>query len=223
MLFAAGFGTRMAPLTADRPKPLIPVAGRALIDHARALAAGAGIGRIVANLHYLPDQLDRHLAGTGVVTVRETPDILDTGGGLRNALPHLGPGPVFTLNTDAVWTGPNPLAALAAAWDPDRMEALLMLVPAGGATGHAGAGDFRRDDQGRLTRGPGLVYSGAQILAPGRLHDISDAVFSLNRLWDMAATDGRLFGIVHTGGWCDVGRPESIPLAETLLREAPDV
>lgn len=223
MLFAAGFGTRMAPLTAERPKPLIPVAGRALIDHARELAAGAGIGRIVANLHYLPDQLDRHLAGTGVTTVLETPDILDTGGGLRNALPHLGPGPVFTLNTDAVWTGPNPLTALAAAWDPDRMEALLMLVAPPDATGHAGAGDFRRDARGRLTRGPGLIYTGAQIVAPDRLHDIPEPVFSLNRFWDMAAADGRLFGIVHTGGWCDVGRPQSIPLAEALLREATDV
>lgn len=223
MVFAAGFGTRMAPLTADRPKPLIEVGGRALLDHALALAEGQRITRIVVNAHYRADQVVRHLAGHDVTVLTEAPEILDTGGGLRAALPVLGDGPVFTLNSDAVWSGPNPLATLGAAWDPARMDALLLLLPPENARGHAGPGDFRRDAQGRLERGPGLVYSGAQIVNPARLAEIPDRVFSLNRLWDLLADEGRLFGALHGGGWCDVGRPASIALAEALLKENGDV
>nr|WP_267139757.1 nucleotidyltransferase family protein [Anianabacter salinae] len=221
MLFAAGFGTRMRPLTDDRPKPLVEVAGRPLIDHALGLAAGQ-TGRVVANLHYRAPQLEVHLAPLGVTTILETPEILDTGGGLRNALPLLGGGPVLTLNTDAIWRGGNPLAALRAAFDPARMDALLMLVRPEDALGHAGRGDFAMDAGGRLTRGPGHIYSGAQMIRTEGLRDIPDRVFSLNRLWDRMIEDGRLFGIVHRGRWCDVGHPESIELAESLL-ERPDV
>ncbi|OZA00061.1 MAG: nucleotidyltransferase, partial [Rhodobacterales bacterium 17-64-5] len=126
MLFAAGFGTRMGALTADRPKPLVMVAGRALIDHALDVAAGAGADRVVVNTHYRADQIAAHLAGRGVKISPEDP-ILETGGGLRAALPLLGPGPVAILNSDAIWTGANPLTQLAAAWDGARMEALLLL------------------------------------------------------------------------------------------------
>ncbi|MCX7646223.1 MAG: nucleotidyltransferase family protein [Rhodobacteraceae bacterium] len=224
MIFAAGFGTRMGALTATRPKPLIEVAGRALLDHALALAEGQGLDRIVVNAHYLAEQVAAHLAGrAGVSVAVERPEILDTGGGLRAALPLLGPGPVFTLNSDAVWTGPNPLATLRAAWDPARMDALLLLLPRERAAGHAGPGDFVRAAGGALARGPGLVYSGAQIVNPGRLAAVPDRAFSLNRLWDALIPEGRLHGVVHPGGWCDVGRPESIPLAEALLAEADDV
>jgi MurNAc alpha-1-phosphate uridylyltransferase len=224
MVFAAGFGTRMGALTAARPKPLIEVAGRALLDHALSLADGQGIARTVVNAHYLAPQVAAHLAGrAGVAVSVEEPDILDTGGGLRAALPLLGPGPVFTLNSDAIWTGPNPLATLRAAWDPARMDALALLVPPAAATGHDGPGDFLPDGAGRLTRGPGLVYSGAQIVDPARLAGIPGPVFSLNRLWDALIPEGRLCGVVHAGGWCDVGRPESIPLAERLLAEAAGV
>jgi MurNAc alpha-1-phosphate uridylyltransferase len=224
MVFAAGFGTRMGALTAARPKPLIEVAGRPLLDHALALAEGQGIARTVVNAHYLADQVAGHLAARPGVSVSvEHPAILDTGGGLRAALPLLGPGPVFTLNSDAVWTGPNPLATLRAAWDPDRMDALALLLPRGSATGHTGPGDFLMADSGALTRGPGLVYSGAQIVDPARLADIPEPVFSLNRLWDALIPEGRLHGVVHPGGWCDVGRPQSIPLAERLLDEAAGV
>lgn len=219
MLFAAGFGTRMGALTADRPKPLIPVAGKALIDH--ALDQAQGVERIVVNLHYLPQMIRDHLSGRADVAFSaETETILETGGGLKQALPLLGDGPVFALNTDAVWTGPAALAELAAAWDPVRMDALLLLVPRDRATGHTGKGDFVMDGDGRLTRGPGLVYTGAQILRTEGLAEISDRVFSLNRLWDRMAARGRLFGIVHQGGWCDVGRPEAITLAEDMLRAA---
>ena len=224
MIFAAGFGTRMGALTARRPKPLIEVAGRTLLDRTLALAEGQGIARIAVNAHYRADQVAAHLAKRpGVTVLTEAPDILDTGGGLAAALPALGEGPVFTLNSDAVWTGPNPLAELRAAWDPARMDALLLLVPPERARGHAGAGDFRRAADGRLTRGPGLVYSGAEIVNPTRLAEISERVFSLNRLWNRLIAEGRLYGAVHEAGWCDVGRPEAIPLAEELLAEAEDV
>ncbi|MBI1217083.1 MAG: NTP transferase domain-containing protein [Rhodobacteraceae bacterium] len=222
MLFAAGFGTRMGALTAGCPKPLIPVAGRALIDHALALA-GAGVGRTVVNLHYLPEQIAAHLQGRAGIALSLEPEILETGGGLRAALPLLGPGPVFTLNSDAVWTGANPLAQLRAAWDPTRMDALLLLVAPDRARGHAGRGDFVLDGQGRIVRGPGAIYSGAQIVKTEGLGAIPDKVFSLNRVWDSMISAGRAYGIIHPGGWCDVGRPESIAEAEALLKSAADV
>lgn len=221
MLFAAGLGTRMGALTASRPKPLIEVAGRALIDHALDQARGVPLSRIVANVHYLPDQMRAHLrARPDILLSDESGEILETGGGLRRALPLLGDRPVFTLNTDAVWTGDNALAQLAAAWNPAQMDALLLLLPAAQATGYRGAGDFLLDAEGRIARAkgaPGLAYLGAQILKTERLHTISEQVFSLNRIWDLAIAEGRAFGIVHNGGWCDVGRPEGIAEAEALL------
>lgn len=224
MLFAAGFGTRMAPLTETRPKPLIPVAGKALIDHALAVADPMGLRRIVVNLHYRGEQIRAHL-GTrpNICFSDETETILDTGGGLRAALPLLGAGPVFTLNSDYVWTGPNPLQRLADAWDPARMDGLLLLVPPAQARGHAGPGDFLCDAGGRLTRGPGLVYGGAQILKTEGLGDFTERAFSLNLLWNRMMQQERLFGVVHQGGWCDVGHPAAIPLAEEMLRQVPHV
>jgi N-acetyl-alpha-D-muramate 1-phosphate uridylyltransferase len=218
MLFAAGLGTRMRPLTDTRPKPLIEVAGKALIDHALDLAHAVGIRRIVANLHYLPDLIEDHLKGSGVITIREEPDILETGGGLRNALTLLGEGPVFVLNSDAVWTGANPLTTLAKAWDASRMDALHMLVPTTRASGHTGKGDWDLGQDGRLSRGADFVYPGAHITTTERLKTVSDKAFSLNLIWDQMIADGRLYGVIHQGGWCDVGRPDSIALAESLLR-----
>lgn len=220
MLFAAGFGTRMGDLTRVRPKPLIEVAGQPLVDHALALARAVHPARIVANLHYLPDMLAAHLAPHGVLLSRESPDILDTGGGLRQALPLLGPGPVWTLNTDALWDGPNPLALLRAAWDPARMDALLICVPGDRAIGHQGRGDFVADATGRLARGPGVVYGGAQIIAPDGLAGIPGPAFSLNLLWDRMLAAGRLHGLEYPGRWCDVGHPGGIVLAETMLKGA---
>lgn len=222
MIFAAGFGTRMGALTRDRPKPLIPVAGKPLIDHAIGLARKAGCGPIVANTHYRAAPLGAHLADRGVLQSHEAPEILETGGGLRRALPLLGHGPVFTLNSDAVWRGPNPLAHLAEHWRPDEMDALLLLVSPERALGHPGQGDFTMDVAGHLARGSGLVYTGAQIVSPDLLDAIPDEVFSLNILWDMLMTKGRLFGLEYEGAWCDVGQPESIALAEAMLA-APDV
>lgn len=222
MLFAAGFGTRMGALTRERPKPLIEVAGKPLIDHALALARAIRPPRIVANLHYRADQLARHLAPRGVALSHEQPDILDTGGGLRAALPLLGPGPVFTMNTDAVWVGPNPLALLRAAWDPARMDALLMCVPVGRATGHSGPGDFIADDSGRIRRGSGLVYGGVQIVKPEGLRDFPQPAFSLNLLWNRMQAAGRLHALSYPGRWCDVGHPGGIALAEAMLKQGND-
>lgn len=224
MIFAAGFGTRMGALTADRPKPLIEVAGRPLIDHVLQTAADAGARRIVVNTHYRADQIAAHLAGTAVRISHEADEILETGGGLRAALPLLGDGPVAILNSDGIWTGRNPLAELAAAWDPARMETLLLLLPVNGARGHAGKGDFRLSD-GRLSRGQGgedHVYIGASIIRPARLNGIADRAFSLNRVWDEMIGAGTAFGLVHRGGWCDVGHPEGIAAAERLLGRAED-
>ncbi|GAA6202558.1 nucleotidyltransferase family protein [Aquicoccus sp. SU-CL01552] len=223
MLFAAGFGTRMGELTRDRPKPLVEVAGRPLIDHALELVRPLELPRVVANLHYKPEMLRAHLEPLGIALSQETPNILDTGGGLRAARPLLGPGPVFTLNTDAIWAGPNPMELLRAAWEPEEMDALLICVPPDRALGHQGAGDFAMDTEGRITRGPGLIYGGAQILRTDLLDEIEEEVFSLNRVWDRMLARGRLFALEYPGRWCDVGHPGGITLAETLLAEAGDV
>lgn len=220
MIFAAGFGTRMGALTANQPKPLIKVAGRALVDHALDLAATAGARPVVVNTHYLAGQMADHLANHPVIMSEEPGQILETGGGLRKALPHLGKGPVMTLNSDAVWTGENPLTQLARHWDPDRMEALLLLLPTDQATGHGGQGDFLMAETGVLSRAkgaPGLVYLGAQILQTEGLQQIEQEVFSLNLLWDDMIARGKVHGLVHRGGWCDVGHPAGIAQAENLL------
>ncbi|MCE8539031.1 nucleotidyltransferase family protein [Ruegeria pomeroyi] len=219
MLFAAGFGTRMGDLTRARPKPLIEVAGRPLVDHTLDLARAISPPRIVANLHYLAPMLAAHLAPQGVLLSEEQPDILDTGGGLRQALPLLGAETVFTSNTDAIWSGPNPFALLAEAWDPAHMDALLMCVPLEQAIGHAGTGDFSLDAQGRIERGPGLVYGGVQIVKTGGLHCFDVPAFSLNLLWNRIGAAGRLFALEYPGRWCDVGHPGGIALAEEMLRD----
>ncbi|SFT96630.1 nucleotidyltransferase family protein [Sedimentitalea nanhaiensis] len=217
MLFAAGFGTRMGALTQDRPKPLIHVSGRPLIDYTLDLVHALKPTRIVANTHYLPDQIEAHLQPQGVTISTELPTILETGGGLKAALPLLGPGPVFTGNTDAIWRGPNPFRLVQQVWQPDRMDALLVCVPIAEAMGHGGHGDFIPNEDGRLTRGPGWIYGGVQIIKTDRLAEIPDRVFSLNRLWDLMLEDKRLFGLPYPGKWCDVGNPQGIGLAQSLL------
>jgi MurNAc alpha-1-phosphate uridylyltransferase len=218
MIFAAGFGTRMGALTADRPKPLIPVAGVPLIDHALAVATAAGVQRVVVNTHYKADQIAAHLAGSGVRISHEAGPILETGGGLRQALPLLGSGSVAILNSDGIFAGANPLTQLARAWDGTRMDALLLLlpVPAPGVKG-----DFRLASDGRISRGAGgedHLYIGASLLNPDCLGGRAGEAFSLNRPWNDIIAAGRGFGIVHQGGWCDVGRPEGITAAEALLQ-----
>lgn len=217
MILAAGFGTRMGALIADRPKPLIEVAGRALLDHARTAAAVGG-GPIAVNAHYRADQIAAHLAGTDVHILHETPDILDSGGGVRNALGVLGDGPFATLNSDNVWAGPEPLEVLRHSWDPDRMDALLLLVPEDRAVGRQEGGDFARGVDGALRPDKsGEVYTGAQILGQGVVSRWPEGVFSMWEIWRAALAEGRLFGCVYPGLWADVGHPAGIALAEAML------
>lgn len=223
MLFAAGFGTRMGALTANRPKPLIEVAGQTLLDHARAIGTAAGLHRQVVNTHYLAEQIADHLRGTNVAVSHEAGRILDTGGGLRRALPLLGQGPVVTLNTDAIWTGANPLTQLISAWDDQRMDLLFLVMPAHEARSATGRSDFVLDPDGRVdwAKGrAGVLYLGAQIIHPRLLEDETEEVFSLHGPWNRAMAAGRAYGVAYGGAWCDVGHPGGIAEAEAMLREA---
>ncbi|WP_069298514.1 nucleotidyltransferase family protein [Neptunicoccus sediminis] len=221
MIFAAGFGTRMAPLTDKMPKPMIKVDGKPLIDHSLSLLNG--FKTIVVNTHYRAEQIEAHLAKQSNVTcLREEPEILETGGGLMNALPQLGSDPVVVMNSDAVFVGPNPVPDLLARWNPDRMDALLTLVPMAQTIAHEGSGDFSLDENDTLIRrgenptAP-YVYSGVQILKTERLAGISETSFSLNLLWNQMIAERQAFGWVYSGKWVDVGRPSGIQAAEEAL------
>lgn len=214
LFFAAGLGTRMGDLTKDRPKPLIRVGGKALIDHALDLAAN--LGPKVVNLHYHSDMIRQHLAGRDILFSDESDKLLETGGGLRRALGLLAGNPVMTMNTDAVWKGPNPLDQIIAAWRPE-MEALLLVVEKRNVSGHLGKGDFQLDPDGRLHRAPQMIYTGVQIIRTDVLAEIANRVFSMNLAWNMIAARGGLYGCTYQGQWCDVGQPSSIPLAEAML------
>ena len=222
LLFAAGLGTRMGALTANRPKPLVTVAGTPLIDHALQLVDTPEIGTRVVNVHYLADQMRSHLDGKAVSISDETDLLRETGGGLRHALPLLQSDPVMTMNTDAVWSGPNPVSLLHAAWQDD-MECLLLLVPRKNVHGHLGEGDFTMDADGHLTWAHGHIYTGVQMIRKSLLDDIPGDVFSMHDPWNIARDRGTFFGTLYPGQWCDVGQPESIPLAEAMLREENDV
>lgn len=217
MLFAAGFGTRMKPLTNTCPKPLINVGGQTLLDRTLDLARAVDPTTIVANSHYLGEMLAAYLRGSDITLSHETPEILDTGGGLRAALPLLGTSPVYTSNTDAVWHGPNPFAMLRDLWRPQDMDALLMCVPCENTRAHSGSGDFTMDSEGRLRRGGGLIYGGVQIIKTDRLSEIDGHAFSLNSLWNLLGERDRLFGARYTGMWCDVGSISGIAHAEEML------
>lgn len=224
LILAAGFGTRMGALTADRPKPLIEVAGRCLLDRALDVARGAAAGPITVNAHYRAAQIVAHLADQPDISVQvEMPGILDSGGALKAAVQAWPDGQVLTLNADNVWTGGNPLRALHAAFDPSRMGALLLLTERDRATGRLGPGDFIMDAEGRLTlqkADTALVYTGAQILDPAPLRADPRDVFSLRDVWAEYQRAGRLFGLLHPGGWGDVGHPEGIAAADALLKAA---
>jgi len=222
MLFAAGFGTRMQHLTKTRPKPLVEVSGRPLIDYALDQVRDFGAERVLCNLHYLPEALEAHLAGSGILFSREEPEILDTGGGLKAALPLLNRDIVFTMNTDAVWRGPNALTYLSDAWNPEQMDALLLCVSQDKAVGHSGQGDFVIDDKGRATRGQGAIYTGLQIIKTSLVEDVPDTVFSLNVIWDRLIASGRLCAVTYPGQWCDVGSPAGVALAEAFLEQCVD-
>lgn len=226
MVLAAGLGVRMRPLTLTRPKPLIPVGGKPLIDRILDHLADAGVATAVVNVHHLADQLRGHLAARAkprIVMSDETEALLETGGGVTKALPLLGPRPFLVLNGDVLWQdGATPtLVDLARFWRDDAMDALLLLHPTSTALGYDGLGDFTMDQLGRLTRrGAGVVpflFAGIQILHPRLFADCAVERFSLNRLYDRAAENGRLYGVRHLGRWMHVGTPGDLAAAETAL------
>jgi len=229
MIFAAGRGARLGSLTETVPKPLISVSGQTMLDRALALVDAAGISRKVVNTCYLGHLIAEHLSGRQDITILcENGNALETGGGLKNARPFLGAAPVFTLNPDGIWTGGNPLLQLRDLWRPEKMGALLTLVPLEKVPEQHGAGDFQMDESGRIRRfhggaGPVFIYTGAQIISPEITSCVPDDRFSLNILWDLLIAKGRLFGCVHPGGWADMGTFEGLSRAKTLLREGKNV
>jgi N-acetyl-alpha-D-muramate 1-phosphate uridylyltransferase len=229
MVMAAGLGTRMRPLTLDRPKPLVEVAGKPLIAHTLDKLRLAGVGNAIVNVHYLPEQiidyLEKH-AGDLQVRISDERDLLmETGGGLVQALPLHDADPFYCVNSDAIWTdGPvDGLSRLARAWDGERMDGLLLLVPRERAYNHKGSGDFSLDMEGRpVRRGSAecapYVYTGIQLLSRAFLNEAPHGPFSTNILWDRSIAAGRLFGLEHHGDWFDIGSPQAIAPTEAALR-----
>ncbi len=230
MVMAAGLGKRMRPLTASRPKPLIDVGGKPLIDHVLDKLRAAGVIKVVINVHYLADSLEAHLAsaakGLDLQLSDERDQLLETGGALVRAAPLIGCDPFFAINSDNLWIdGPtDTLRLLASHWDGEAMDALLLLVPHARAFNHRGLGDFHMDRFGRLSRrsrskvAP-YVFTGIQLVAKRLLRDAPEGPFSTNVLWDRAIAEGRCFGAVHQGLWFDVGTPASVRATESALAD----
>jgi MurNAc alpha-1-phosphate uridylyltransferase len=230
MVLAAGFGQRMRPLTDFKPKPMVEVAGKPLLDHVLDRLADAGVEKAVVNVHYLADQIEAHVAARSkprVVISDERREILGTGGGVVKALAELGDAPFFHVNSDSIWIEgvPSNLARLAARFDPAAMDALLLLAPSAGSIGYAGRGDFAMQTDGRLRRraerevAP-FVYAGAAVLAPTMFARAEEKSFALTELFDRAAESGRLFGLRLEGIWMHVGTPDAVALAENAIRES---
>lgn len=227
MVLAAGLGTRMRPLTDDRPKALVEVAGRALIDHVLDRLAAGGVTRAVVNVHYFADRLETHLrsrTAPAIVISDERAELLETGGGLKKARPLLGEAPVLVANIDSVWTEPSTpaVARLLAAWDPKAMDALLLLAPLANASGFEGAGDFFVDGQGALSfrdeaASAPYAFMGVHLTKPQLVDAEPDGPFSLTRAWRRLAQAGRLHGVVFDGDWMHVGDPEARDAAERRL------
>ena len=220
MIFAAGFGNRMRPLTVDLPKPLVLVAGQSLLDRTLALAHVAGISKVIVNTHYLAHKIHNHLQDQPVKIIHE-PEILDTGGGLKNARPLFRGAKAFTSNGDAIWSGPNPFSTLALHWQ-DKCDALLLCAPISQIHGRLAPGDFAVSNDGKITRGGDWVYLGVQIIRLGALNEITEKVFSLNVIWDLLMKRGTLYAAHYSGQWCDIGTPENIALGAAVLGK-PDV
>ena len=226
MVLAAGLGLRMRPITLTIPKPLVSVAGRTMLDRALDHLTAAGVTRKVVNTHWLADCIATHLCGRDDIVLSHEEALLETGGGIANALPLLGPDPFYVANSDILWTdGAIPaLARLAAAWDEERMDALLLMQSTASAVGYEGRGDFFLDASGipRRSRDPEVapfLFSGVQILHPRLFEGAPSGKFSLNVLFDRALDEGRLYGIVHDGRWFHVGTPDALPEVEALLKE----
>lgn len=231
MVLAAGLGTRMRPLTDDRPKALVEVAGQALIDHVLRRLGESGVERAVVNVHWFAERLESHLSarngGPEILISDERAELLETGGGLKKAAPLLGDDPVFVANIDSVWTdngapGDSALNQLARLWNPSIMDAALLLARREGSIGFEGGGDFFLADDGRLTfRGEAAeapyAYMGVHICRPDYVADGPDGPFSLSGFWRRSAAAGRLYGCVLDGDWMHVGDPQARDAAEAKL------
>ena len=227
MVMAAGMGKRMRPLTATMPKPMVRVGGKPLIDHALDRLADSGVSRAVVNVHYLADALEAHVLerdSPKVVISDERDALLETGGGLIKAQDEL-PDPFYCLNADNIWLdGPkSAFHDLSARWNPDEMDALLLLVSHARVENFAGKGDFHMDAVGRLTRRKSgriapFIYTGIQLVSKRLLRDAPEGKFSTNILWNRAMEEGRLFGISFTGLWFEVGTPEAIAPTQDALK-----
>jgi MurNAc alpha-1-phosphate uridylyltransferase len=216
MILAAGLGTRMRPLTDTLPKPLISVAGRSMLERAFDHLKMAKVSHIVVNTHYLAPLITERVKELYPQTLISHEDtLLETGGGIKHALPLLGNDPFFLLNGDSIWTGTSRLTHMEKSWDETRMDALLLLIPRGNAHGYEGLGDFHMDAQGHLRRpergqeAP-YVYIGAQVLNPQLFQNSPCGPFSINLLWDKALRNGRLFGHVHEGEWFHMSTPQDL-------------
>ncbi|MGI9355646.1 MAG: nucleotidyltransferase family protein [Rhizobiaceae bacterium] len=229
MVLAAGLGTRMRPITETIPKPLIEVAGKTLLDHALDALVDARVNRAIVNVHYLPEQIETHVARRKRPSIDisdERKDLLDSGGGVKHARQYLHCGGLIILNADSFWVDDDKanVDAMQDVWDPGRMDMLLLVADKKDAVGFDGAGDFSMDNEGRLTRRgeaaeARFVYAGA-IICETRLFDaVNKTKFSLNRLFDEAIAAGRLFGHVLDGLWLHVGTPAAIGEAETAISE----
>lgn len=227
MVFAAGLGTRMRPLTNDRPKALVEVAGKAMIDHVLDKLAQVGVQKAVVNVHHFADRLREHLAtrtSPQIIVSDETDTLLETGGALVRALPLFGPGPILAMNADPLWRddGGAGLRSLSDNFDPEMMDALLLLARHSDAVGFDKAGDFTMNPDGRIARrGAALeapyIYAGAQILNLDIMAGRKEARFSFNQVWDDSLAKGRLFGIVLNNQWLHVGDPVARNEAEAIL------
>ena len=228
IVLSAGLGTRMRPITDRIPKPLVSVAGSTLLDRCLDRLVAAGVEVAVVNTFHFAEQNEKHLTPRPyprIVISRER-ELLDTGGGVAKALPHLLPGPFFVINSDALWSdgARDTLRRLASAWDDARMDALLLVQPVERAIGYDGRGDFHLDASGRLrrraegARAP-FLFIGLQILSRHLFEGVAVEKFSLNRLYDRAAASGRLYGLVHEGAYFHIGTPDSIARAERGLAE----
>jgi len=228
MVLAAGLGLRMRPLTEQVPKPLVKVAGRPLISPLLDALASIGIEDTVINIHYLADQMRifaSNVKSPKIIISDETTRLLDSGGGVKKALPHLGEDPFFVLNADSFWIdGPRSnLIRLAETWNPETMDALLLIASGAQITGYAGKGDFLMDSNGRLSRRPErfvspFVYAGVAIMKSEPFHDTPDGPFSLNVIFDRIIEARRFFGLRLDGEWLHVGTPDAIVDAEQKLR-----
>ena len=229
MVLAAGLGKRMRPVTDTMPKPLVRIAGKALLDWGLDSLAAAGVEKAVVNVHYLPEQIVRHLAGRArprIVVSDESAGLLDSAGGIVKALGELGSAPFFVLNADTFWidAGQSNLERLALEWDAGRMDILLMLASLEKATGHSGSTDFLVAEDGRLSRADkdpsGLIYAGAAIVHPRIFAGAAAGQQSLNRYFDDAIAAGRLYGMAMHGHWITVGTPDAIAPAEAAVERA---